>query len=469
MTAGGDILRPVLLPGTYRPPSGQVFAAIAEAEGGITGTIDSIQGTPTLIWHVVYHPTTVDLVLTGRDYTNPAIGLSPNRQALGRLFNSASDSATGDLAWVLNNLDYLESPASVKDAYRQMTPEKAAALSALSLRSASFLMQEQARRLIDQRVTGSTGPGASGLTVRYRSGGPVMLASASDDLSGLLAPKSSPDTPRGFYLRPLVTWGREGTTADQTGYRFTTAGFTTGFDYRVSDKLTLGASTGFTRTEARFTGSGGTAEAKTLPLSVYGLYGGTPWYAYGSLGYALNLYTLKRDIRFGGIDRTAQSDTTGHQINAYGEAGYDLKTGRLVVTPMVSMSYSGLWIDRYRERGAGALNLTVDAQRADSLQSGCGLRLSLPVTGDRATLIPQVFATYQHEYANGTRNIRATLNQAGTFTFRTDGPKQDFVTAGAKVSLVKGPNLYLDLDYTTDLGRGSSTSHALSAGVRWRF
>jgi uncharacterized protein with beta-barrel porin domain len=59
---------------------------------------------------------------------------------------------------------------------------------------------------------------------------------------------------------------------------------------------------------------------------VYAAYLPKAFYAYGSAGYALNLFNLERNIVFNGINRTAKSSTTGNQFNAYGEAGYDIKT-----------------------------------------------------------------------------------------------------------------------------------------------
>ena len=464
-----DILKPVLLPGSYRPKSGRLFASVVSAEGGISGIFNTVQGGATLVWDAVYHPASVDLVLKARDYTSPAIGLSANQQALGSLFNSVSDTAEDDLAWVLNNIDYLESPAAVRDAYQQITPEKAAAMSALSISNGLFQARAQAKRLIDQRITGNGSPVTSGI----RSGASnsyLKLASAADDLSGLLVQnRSAQSSPWGVYLYPTVNWGDESSTTNRTGYRFTTTGVTTGIDRRVQDTLVLGVTSGYTYTDANFSSAGGHLKAHTIPVALYGLYLDNSWYAYGSLGYALNRYDLERKIVFSGIDRTAASNTTGHQLNLYGESGYDLQRNNITVTPMLSVGYSGLWIDGYREQGAGVLDLDTAAQQAHSLQSGFGARVSAVFRRDRYTIVPQLSAAWQHEFANSPRNISGALGQTGSFTYRTDEPQRDFVTLGARFSLMHGNDLQFELGYTTDLGRGAASSHALSAGMRWQF
>ena len=60
-------------------------------------------------------------------------------------------------------------------------------------------------------------------------------------------------------------------------------------------------------------------------MTAYAAYLPGPFYAYGSLGYALNLFNLERRPQLWRPIRAAKSSTTGHQFNAYGETGYDLR------------------------------------------------------------------------------------------------------------------------------------------------
>ena len=71
----------------------------------------------------------------------------------------------------------------------------------------------------------------------------------------------------------------------------------------------------------------------------------------------MNLYNLQRDFNFGGLTRAANSSTTGNQLNAYGETGYDIKVNPVVLTPALTLSYSNLWLNGFTENGAGALDL----------------------------------------------------------------------------------------------------------------
>jgi len=232
----------------------------------------------------------------------------------------------------------------------------------------------------------------------------------------------------------------------------------------------VGLATGYSHTGASFRGSGGSVQANTWPLTAYAAYLPEAFYAYGSLGYALNLFTLERQLTFGDLNRKTQSSTTGNQFNAYGETGYDLKLSRLVVTPVVSLAYSNLWVDGFTESGAGVLNLKVSPQNAQSLQSGVGAKVAVPLKRGSVSVVPQVYATYQHEYSNSSRVLDASLSQAGsTFAFQTDSPRRNFAVAGANVTIMTQKNLKVRLDYNAEVGRGNYTAHNLNAGVRWEF
>jgi outer membrane autotransporter protein len=267
-----------------------------------------------------------------------------------------------------------------------------------------------------------------------------------------------------------MAFGNQKTTVNQTGFDFTIAGFTGGVDFRVHDHLLVGLASGYSHTGSGFHGSGGNVQAHTLPFNAYAAYLPGSFYAYGSLGYALNLFDLERGLNFGGLARTAKSSTTGHQFNAYGEMGYDLRLRPLILTPTLSLSYSRVWVEPFTEQGADSLNLKVAAQDADSLQTGMGGRMTLPLQAGRVKVIPQVFASYQHEFSNNSRGLNASLSQAGsTFTFQTESPQRDFAVLGAAMTVGLKKNLRAQVSYNAEVGRGDYTAHYANAGLRWEF
>jgi outer membrane autotransporter protein len=190
----------------------------------------------------------------------------------------------------------------------------------------------------------------------------------------------------------------------------------------------------------------------------------------GYLGYTLNLYSLNRNIAFGGLSRVATGSPNGNQLSASLETGYDFKLAPFTVTPALSLYYSTAWVDSFTENGAGALNLNLASQSADSVQTGVGMRLSRPFVSGTTLLLPQIYAFYQHEFANNSRGLDARLAQAGTtFGFQTDSPSRNFAVLGAGLVVGLRQNLTLQSTYNAEVGRGGYLPQMVSAGLRWEF
>jgi outer membrane autotransporter protein len=228
--------------------------------------------------------------------------------------------------------------------------------------------------------------------------------------------------------------------------------------------------TGYYNTSASYQGSGGDAGINSIPFYAYGAYTPGAFYAMGYLGYTLNLYSLDRTIAFGGLNRVATSSVNGNQLNASLESGYDFKVAQVTVTPAFTLYYSQAWVDSFTESGAGALDLKVASQSADSLQTGLGMRLSRPFQTGQTLVLPQIYAFYQHEFANNSRGLDARLAQTGTtFGFQTDSPSRDFAVVGAGLALGLRKNLTLQANYNAEVGRGGYTPMVVSAGLRYEF
>ncbi len=475
-------ISPVLL-GGYRPLANTVFPGVVTATGGVSGAFSSVVNQffgPTLFWQPLYKLNAVDL-LVQRNYTSPYLApLTGNQLAVGNMLNGLANTATGDLNTVLNAIDSLPDSGSVRNAFQQISPDKASALPNLAFAGANLQKRILAERITNLRFGGRGAGGLGGLPGSFNFTGSraegMMLAYNSASLAGLITSEkgskpAAPESRWGVYLDPAMILGTQQSSENQTGFKFTIAGFNAGVDYRVRDDLLVGLATGYTHTGANFYGSGGNVQANTWPITAYTAYLPRPFYAYGSLGYALNLFNLERDLSFGTLNRTAKSSTTGNMFNAYGETGYDLKLKCLVATPMLSLAYSRLWVDGFTESGANSLNLDVSQQNASSLQTGVGAKFAVPLKRNSVTVVPQVYATYQHEYSNSSRGLDARLSQAGgsSFAFTTDTPHRNFAVLGANVNVLTRKNLKIQVDYNAEVGRGNYTAHYVSAGLRWEF
>ncbi len=466
------LLAPTLL-GGFRPARGQLFPGIITASGGVSGTFARVEEEN--FWEVIYHATSVDLLARPfRDFTDPRLNLTSNQLQVGQMLNGLEATAQGDLATVLTALSDLPD-GQVGRGLQQLTPGQNAAMANLSLAGAMM----QGRSVIDRmnflRQGGAAGTGGGfggrlGLQGSRLQG--VLLAYNGASLPGLFSgrPEAGLDKPWGLYANFLGTLGTQDTTSRQIGYDYGIFGLNTGIDYRLRPDLVLGVFTGYYYTSSNFKDDGGDARIHSVPFTVYGVYHPGNGYLTGSLGYTVNFYRLERSLAFGAVNRTATSSFTGSQLNLAWETGYDLRWARLVLTPAANLFYSVVWLPAHTESGAGALNLRVGAQTADSLQTGIGLRVSLPWMSGQTRILPQFSAFYQHEYANSARTLDARLSQAGgAFTFQTEAPSRDFAVLGAGLE-VRWPNgLALQAAYNAEVGRQHSTAHYLNAGLRWEF
>ena len=472
-------LSPALL-GGYRPPGNTVFPGVVTASGGISGTFNSLTNQvlgPTLFWQARYSTNSVDLVVQ-RDYTNSGLGLNSNQLAVGTMLNNVAGATTGDLNTVLNSVDSLPNASAVQDAYKQISPEKAGALANLAFVAANFQVRNLATRTTNLRFVQEGSGGASslapgGLSCNYSKLNGLMLAYNGGFLPDLFSARKefrAPESRWGLFADGGVAFGSQNSTSNQSGYNFTLGGLTLGADYRLTDHILVGLATGYSNTASGFYGSGGSVTVNTIPFNAYAAYFSGPLYAYGSLGYALNLYDLKRGLNFNGISRTATSSTTGNQFNLYGETGYDLKLRQFILTPASTLAYSALWLGGFSEQNAGALNLKVGPQNASSVQTGIGGRVTVPLKMGSVLMAPQAYAFYQHEFANGSRGLNASLSQGGsTFTWQTNAAGQNFALVGASLTAGLKENLYAQVNYNAEVGRRNATAQFVNAGLRYEF
>ena len=468
-TAGlNGTVAPILYEG-YRPRAGQVFSNVISATGGVTGAFSNIAQPLTLSWQTLYNANSVDLLFQP-NYANPALDLPSNGLAVGNVLNGvAGTGPTGDMATVLSAIDGLDG-AGIRNAYQQISPEKAAALINLGFGAADFQMRNLANRTANLRFLQGESDGGS-----LNGGGPSLSYSAfnggsiSNPFSG---PQETrlPDSRWGLFVDGSGTFGHQSSSANQTGYNYSLGDFTAGADYRPRESLVLGLATGYSNSNATFCGSGGNISTNSIPFNAYVAYMPGSLYAYGALGYTLNLYDLNRGINFNGLTRNASSSTTGNQLNLYGETGYDVKIRSVILTPSATVAFTSLWVDGFTEQGAGALNLKVGSQSATSCQTGLGGRVTVPFDAGSVKVIPQAYAYYQHEFADGSQGLNANLSQdGGAFNFQTDAAQRNYSLVGASLNVGLKKNLMVQVNYNAEVGWSNSTAQNFYAGIRWQF
>ena len=266
---------------------------------------------------------------------------------------------------------------------------------------------------------------------------------------------------------------------------FYSAGVIVGVDYRFNNNFVAGLAGGYSYLDADFDNSfnvsGGGVDADIYNVSLFASYDLDNFYVDGSFTYGWSDYDVDRGVvvlvsdsstSFGGANRTAKSSPDGEQYSAGMGFGYNHNYEAFNIRPYARLDYYHGNIDSYKESGAFGLNLAVDEQNFESLQSVLGTQLSYTFSQSFGVIIPQINFGWNHEFLNKSRDINARYTADPnnfTLTAVTNGADNDYFTLGAGVSSVLQGGAQLYFNYTSLLGYSHVESNSFEAGFRLEF
>lgn len=187
----------------------------------------------------------------------------------------------------------------------------------------------------------------------------------------------------------------------------------------------------------------------------------------GQLAGGYNKYDMTRNIIGVG---TAKGDTDAFQGSAKLEAGKDFAAGGFTLTPLASLQYTYLNMDKYTETGAGGASLTVDPEALSTVDAGAGGQVAYAIPlADGATLKPSAHAKYIYRMGDTEMGTTSSFT-GGTGSFNTSGVKADraSVNLGAGLLLTTVGGTDLSLNYDADI-RSNLTGHTGQLKARWAF
>ena len=405
-------------------------------------------------------------------------GQSANQASIGAALNAANFTASGELAALINQLSAM-TPAQVNAALDQIGPVSYAALSGMSFAGAG--VQSAA---VAQRLTGLQSGRANGDGSRFASfnvNGPssypgTLVAELPGDVSAAYSGDKDrlfdPSSPWGFFVSGLGTFDRlnsiNGNSGAQPGYSATATGETLGADYRFGEHFAAGLSGGYVNSFAEIASNGGTIYGQSARFGAYGTAYNDDFHANLYLGGAHDFYATSRNIA--SFSRTATASPSGQEFNLDATTGWDVKTAHAVVSPFLGLAYDRLMLGSFTESGAGALNLALAGQTAESLRSTLGVKVSRQFKPDWCDLTPYASLGWQHELENQSRALAAQLASGGTgtFTVMTADVARDAALLGAGLSMDWTPGFSTRLAYESAL-RSDFSANTFSGSMRWRF
>ncbi len=343
--------------------------------------------------------------------------------SLGALLDNLANTTTGDFASVLSDLD----ASGAAENARKMEPTVDRGTVQAGFATNAQITRTIINRMVEFRTAG-LGPGESGI--------------------------STGDEPAnwGVWTQGFGAYMKQAAAGSSNGYTANIWGGSLGFDRLVYNNVLVGLSGSYARDNIGTADVNTRTNADSYQGNLYGSLARDAYYVNGILSYAYNRYDASRHIVFGTTNRIATSNYDGQQYSAYVESGYSFKNSGFDVTPLLSLQYMRLHINDYAEAGADSLNLNVDAQRYNMLQSGLGAKLAYPITGKDLRFIPEVHAKWFYDFVGDSQQATSTFTGGGA-SFATQGfdPPKSSYNLGATLTIMMAHNVTLTMNYDFDM------------------
>lgn len=194
-----------------------------------------------------------------------------------------------------------------------------------------------------------------------------------------------------------------------------------GADTKLSDKLMIGGSFGYTDNKADFGGPGGGYKLRQPVGTFYAGYGEGPWYVGATLGAgALDYSDVNRQIPLGQGVRSETGQTRGYEYTGRLLGGYWLKFHDVLHGPYARVTYTKSVVRAYSEVGSDSTALMYGAQDREQLLWSLGWQ----VAGNIGMVRPFARITWEYDSLDRTPSVTASsVTLGGSYT--VNGAKPD--------------------------------------------
>ena len=257
----------------------------------------------------------------------------------------------------------------------------------------------------------------------------------------------------------------------QAGFESDSWSGTVGAEYHLTENLTFGAAYTYGTSDVDFSRGLGGAQSESSFGSVYFSYAKPQFYA--DVLYSYGVTNLAIDRRAGLGLGSYESDTDAAQHYADFNTGYNFvfAEGKLLTGPTAGLNYLTGDTDAFRENNSGSAALSFDEQNYDSLVSKLGWQVSFHTQAGFCKIVPQLHASWAHEFLDDEESVRATLisspfaaGPADSFSASTQTaqPGTDYLAAGAGIEFIFGDSWSVNLGYEGEFFREDDSAHYAS-------
>jgi uncharacterized protein YhjY with autotransporter beta-barrel domain len=262
----------------------------------------------------------------------------------------------------------------------------------------------------------------------------------------------------------------------EQGYNASVPSVTLGGNYLIASNLEAGLAFNYANSNASYTTGGGFNTNSYTPLLFVNYLPFDNAFANLSLGYTRQNQTTNR-IAVAGINTTGsaitgstQANLNANQFNLNFLSGYDFALQNITVGPRLGLNTRQWEMNSYQETTNTGLELRYNNQYQTSVQSTFGLFASSAHSYSFGVLIPQITASWVHEYDNNSRTVNAQFVQAapgtGNFSFQTETPARNWAAVDLGVSLVLPKGMQAFANLSTVQGNRNFESYGGSLGLR---
>jgi outer membrane autotransporter protein len=461
----------ILNPEWSTPGTQQV--TFLSAAGGVIDSGLSLDFQPSaVITYELLYPNATDVMLrTSVDFSPPSAGLNANQTAIGNAVNaiqlaggSASFAPFADA--LFRTPDY----QSLASAYDQMSPDSYDIYTKIT----SVITQQYTQTLL-KRIHSIRSPlRLAGSSPKHADRDQILLAYNGSDASIRRLMETGELTPEkatyGVWLDGFGKWGDQDETDGFNGYQYNVSGTTLGLDRTFGTRFLAGIGIGYAHTNISLDGAQGKGDINTIFGALYGSYFTRRMYVDAALSYGRQNYDNERNIVVGPLQNTASSDHSGDTFSAFVEGGYNVDIKNWIIQPFVSLHYTYLDEESYRESGAGGVSLRVGSRQTNSLVSGLGARITRVFRIKDSSLIPEISATWNYDFAVDDRIISASFAGApGTsFSVRGQDVEPHGAIVGAGLTFISKGGLSASLKYNGEF-RENYQAHGILGELRYEF
>jgi outer membrane autotransporter protein len=247
----------------------------------------------------------------------------------------------------------------------------------------------------------------------------------------------------GGWLKGFGYFGSQGSQAAFGGYNFNIYGTMVGYDaplihMPIEGETRVGFGIGYARSTINGTTFSANTDFNTYTATAYIAHEQGPWFVDGDLSFGWDDYSGTRNISFPGVNQAAQASYSGQDYTAFVTTGYHFFAQGITITPLASLQYTHMDIGGYGETGAGAIDLNVQSQHYDFLESGLGVKVADPFRYRDGTYVPEVHFKWFHEFVNPSVQDTAAFAVPGSPSFTTPGlkPAADTFNVGAGLTFL---------------------------------